>query len=78
MDHNFRVLCYFLGLPFSMVVLLKSGSSEKKERSLYEKIKQLNLSSEREAFIISVLEDNDGGNNIPPQEKSKKQRKKKK
>lgn len=54
-----------------MVVLLKSGAPEKNKRSLSDKIKQLNLSSEQEAFLLSVLEDNVGESDLPPARKQK-------
>jgi hypothetical protein len=72
MDHNIRVLCHFLGQPFYMVVLLKHGPPEKNKRSLSDKIKQLNLSSEQEVFLLSLLEENDGTSDLPPVRKQKK------
>jgi hypothetical protein len=70
--HNFLVLCYFLGQPFSMVVLLKSSLPEKNKRTLADKIKKLNLSSEQEVFLLSLLEENDGTTHLSPVRKKKK------
>lgn len=59
-----------------MVVILKSRLPEKNKRTLVDKIKQLNLSSEQEVFLISLLEDNGGANDLFPVRKKKKSSKK--
>jgi hypothetical protein len=58
-----------------MVVLLKSSLPEKNKRTLADKIKKLNLSSEQEVFLLSLLEENDGTTHLSLSGKRKKQQK---